>query len=120
MLDYYDIRNGLYRWVIKKLMRKAYPCFDWCYFMQLIADRMKMASVDYGKYCLSTDREQSSKEMLIISEYADRLANGRAWEELDKKWPNHKNIFLKIEALEHEYMDAMFRIINRKMKSWWW
>ena len=116
MRSYYDIRNKFLYWLTKKLLPWGYPCWDYAHLMQLISDWTKVASEHTAEYDRHNGAEKHSIELLIVSEYADRLANGGAWDQiwntvdykpLQKEW-----------KLEAEYMDALFHRIKRKGKSW--
>ena len=96
-----------------KLLTTGYPSWDYAYLMQLISDWTKQSSKHFTKYSHHTCRDKSAKELLIVSEYTNRLANGTAWDEevIDLK---------KVDGLEKEYIEAMLKIIRRKLKAWWY
>jgi len=118
LISYYDIRNKFMYWLVKKLLTWGYPTWDSAYLMQLIADWTKKASEHTAKYDMHEGAEKSVRELLIVSKYADRLANDGAWDQiwntvdykpLEKSW-----------KLTDEYMEALLGRIKRKHKSWWY
>lgn len=118
MKDFYDIRNEFMYWLVRKLLTWGYPTWDYAYFMKLISDWTKVASAHFTKYDRHIGSEKNAKELLIVSEYADRLSNGRAWDEvMDKPL---KNVLKAESNLEKEYMSAMMHIIKRKFRTWWY
>ena len=121
MLDFYDIRNKFMYWLVKKLLTWGYPTWDNEYLMQLISDWTKQASKHFTKYSHHTSGDRSAKELLIVSEYADRLANSGAWEQCwNEETEDYEWAIEKIWKLENEYFEALLRIIKRKYKSWWY
>lgn len=121
MLDFYDIRNIFMYWLVRKLLTWGYPTWDSAYLMQLISDWTEQASKHMTKYSRHTTADRSAKELLIVSEYADRLANGGAWEQCwNEETKEYEWSLEKIYKLENEYQDALLGRIKRKMKSWWY
>jgi len=112
MINYYDIRNKFMYWLVKKLLTGGYPTWDYAYLMQLISDWTGQASKHFTKYSCHVSGDRSAKELLIVSEYANRLANGEACEQCQD--------FSKIDELENEYLDALLGRIKRKMGAWWY
>ena len=118
MKDFYDIRNEFMYWLVKKLLTWGYPTWDYAYLMQLISDWTKQASEHFTKYSNHVSGDTSAKELLIVSEYADRLANGEACNRVYNivKWKPWE----KERILENEYIEALLSRIKRKYKFWWY
>ena len=120
-MNFYDIRNKFMYWLVKKLLTWGYPTWDQEYFMQLISDWSKKASKHFTKYSRHISADRSAKELLIVSEYADRLANNSAWDQCwNEETKEYEWSLEKIDKLEKEYLEAVLGRIRRKYRSWWY
>lgn len=106
----------IYTWLVKKLLLKVYSWWDYASLMQLLSDWTKQAAVEYKQnaYCVRSD--SVSKELSIMSEYTYRLANGEAFLQMCNE---EYKPFERALKLEEEYLEAVCKLMNRKLKSWW-
>ena len=106
----------IYTWLVKKLLLKVYPWWDYTFLMQLVSDWTKQAAVEYKRNAFCAGGALVSKELSIISEYTYRLATDGAFSQMcDEEYKPYERAL----KLEKEYLEAMSKLMNRKLKSWW-